>query len=252
MKAYFITLCYSNAAVFRSGAAEFRRTVDLDALGAQHILLHQHYPLHPTEVSAAISEYRAVTPRAIVWDAGCNLGLHDGLNYVVERLNQVLKPEDILIAFDMDEHPWSVGWVEALLRVFAADPKVGWLSLMSPPAKEHLDTNAVPTCIIGGEQVRIPNYPLINTLCAWRVEALRAVGGKFMEPYRYYGAIESHMMPMFTEAGYSVGWMVDYGVSPERELEDATYREYKNRHVGHKLPVFPGSFEEWVEHLYGT
>jgi hypothetical protein len=227
--------------------ADLKRTVDFAALGAAHDLLDQHWPIDYADVCKALYEYVAATPQAIVWDAGRNLGLHEGLNYMYARLEDVLRPDDVLIAYDCDEHPWEPGWAAAMMRVFAADPKCGWLSLMSPPALRHLELNGIPISTVGGERVRIPNYPLINTVCAWRVAALRAVGNKFTEPFKWYGGIESDMMPKFTEAGYWVGWLQDYGVSPERDLEDPIYREFKDRHVGFKLPVFPGSFEEFVE-----
>lgn len=247
MKPYFLTMVYNSDIVFNSGMQSLRETADLDALGATHILLDQHWPVDYEKTAAAISEYRTKTPCAVVWDAGKNLGLHQGLTYMMERLEQVLKPDDILIAYDSDEHPWKPGWAEAMLRVFAADPKCAWLSLLSVPALNDLNHNNVPVAIVGGEKVRIPGYPLINTVCAWRVSAVREVlGGIFTEPYAYYGGLESMLMPKFTNAGYWVGWLVDYGTSPERDLENPLYRAYKDSHVGFIQPVFPGSFEEYL------
>lgn len=245
MKPYFITMVYSNENIFRAGMRSLRDTENLAELGATHILLDQRYPIGYEKVEQAISEYREATPEAIIWDAGRNLGLHGGLNYIMERLEQVLKPDDIIFAFDADENPLRSGWCEAMLKVFAADPKCGWLSLTKPHIDEALDAAAVPTIQVGGINVRTFEQNLMNLVCGWRVSAIRAAG-VFTEPHAYYGGLEIAMQPKFREAGYWVGWLPDYKAEPHHDLADKIYTEYKWFHVGFGQPIFPGSFEEYI------
>ncbi len=245
MKPYIVTMVYTNEKLFTVGTICLHGTTDVAGLGATHVLLDQHYPLKGDEVSEAIDSYRLVTPEAIVWDAGKNLGLHGGLNYIMERLEQVLRPDDIIIAFDCDESPERAGWADAMLRVFAADPKCGWLSLTTAPIDAELDRMQAPVIEVGGERVRIPEYNLMNVVCGWRVSAIRAAG-VFTEPFAWYGGLEIAMQPKFREAGYWVGWMPEYKTFANHHLADATYQDFKRAHVGFTQPIFPGSFEEWI------
>lgn len=235
MKIHVLTMVYCGRKAAINGLHNFTTTVNRTEYGT-HYFLKQHYP-GPSEASDEVQ---------YVFDAGKNLGLHEGLNYMVEHISPA--PEDILVAFDLDEKPLKPGWVAAMTDVMRADSRCGWLSLMSPPVREELA--GVPAIIIGGHRVQIPEMPKMNTVCAWRWGAvLAATGGigKFTEPYAYYGGIESDMMPKFTAAGCWVGWMTDFGVEPDREFEDPEYRAYKHAHVGFTLPQFTGSYEEWLK-----
>lgn len=243
MKSVFVTMVYANVAVFRAGMQALKDT----ATPERHILLDQHYPLGHTETLSAMKEYLAGSKIAELWDAGKNLGLHEGLNYIFARLEKegTLQDEDVIFAYDADEGPLRKGWSEAMLRIFDADPKCGWLSLTAQGIDDQLNSCAVPVQVVGGEQVRVPNFNLMNVLCGWRVGAIRAAG-VFTEPYAYYGGLEIAMQPKFRDAGYWVGWLPEYKTQPQHVLSDKNYEAYKRAHVGHTTPVFPGSFEEYL------
>ncbi len=240
-KTYVLTMAYSNPEVWRAGMASLYRTTTPSAY--QHVVLDQHYPIRHDELRDEIAKLQ-IASGARVLDAGRNLGLHEGLNYMMEQI-WPLDDDDIVVGFDADEDPQMVGWLSAMRRVFEADPKCGWLSLMSPPARVFMQQNGCTVRQVGGETVQVPGYSLINTLCAWRGSAIKAMG-KFTEPHMYYGGFEGHMMPKCMDAGFWIGWMADYTVNPHHGLADPEYQAYKRRHVGFDLPVFPGSFEEWV------
>ncbi len=243
-KTYVLSMVYCNTDVFRAGMASFRRTVAPGSF-TEHILLDQHYPIRHRETQDAISDYVDTAKYSVrVLDAGKNLGLHRGLDYMLSQLQ--LEPDDVIVAFDCDEDPYSPGWLEAMQRVMAADPKCGWISMMGPPIRAHLDQHAIPVTKVGGEDLRIPGGALMNVLCAWRAGAIAAAGGKFTEPFEYYGGLELHMQPRFQEAGYWVGWLNDWYTAPHHGLHDPEYTQYKRRHVGFEEPQFGGSFDEFL------
>lgn len=260
MSVHFISTVFCNATVFKAGMEALHRNADFAALNATHTLLWQHYPLNGEETRRAVLEYVAPgigtetwppgEPAAIAgggprnyFDNGYNMGLHDGLQFLVD----VLKPadDDVVIGFDPDENPLKPGWAQAMADVMAADPKCGWLSLMSPPAKEYMERNGYDAKHVAGHHLWVPGYSLINTVCAWRGNALKAMG-RFNEPHRYYGGFEGAMMPPTMAAGFWIGWLRDYGVAPLHALHDAEYTLYKRHHVGFQQPMFPGSFADWL------
>ena len=250
MKVHIWTMVYCNSAVFRAGMQSFQQTVKTLPVESKHVFLDQRYPLNAPDMGSWVWEQQAPPCSTVYMASECNLGLHGGLNKLLEYSTEDLEDEDIIIAYDADEGPLQEGWLDAMLRVFAADSTCGWLSLTASAIDEQLDAMRTPTTVVGGEKVRIPVDCLMNVVCGWRVGALRASGGVFTEPYAYYGGLEIDMQPKFRKAGYWVGWLVDYKTQPHHVLSDETYRQYKLAHVGFEQPTFSGSFEEWLA-LYG-
>jgi hypothetical protein len=244
MSVYVLTTAFCNAKVFCAGMESLRRTVDFGAMGAQHLVLDNHYPLHREETTAAIASYAAKCHDVLVIDAGKNLGLHEGLNHLL--IGIPLADDDIVVGYDADEDPVRAGWLEAMARVFAADRTVGWLSLMAKVLEERLDHDRAGERIVGGERVRFPTTSLMNCVVGWRGAAIKAMG-RMDEPHAFYGGLEGTMQPRCRSAGYSIGFMSDYWTLNHRGLADKTYELYKLRHVGHEQPHFPGSFDEWIK-----
>ncbi len=243
---HILTAAFANPDVFRASMKSLRDTVDFDALGGgHHLVLNNHYPLRREECNVAIEEYSSQNSHVVVHDAGKNLGLHDGLSYLLNTL--LLADDDIVIGFDSDEDPQRKGWANAMQRVFAADPTVGWLSLTMKYINEALDQGSVPNERIGGEWVRFPPSPLMNVVVGWRGATIKAMGGKLVEPHRWYGGLESMMQPMCREAGYRVGFLADWPTLNHRALSDPIYETYKHHHVGVAQPIFPGSFEDFLK-----
>lgn len=264
MKVHCLTMVYCNERVFKAGMAELDRTADLAGIDAQHWLLWQHYPLGGAETEAAAIAYvsaAATKPdepdpfidyaglpgqvragNRILLDAGRNLGTHDGLNYMVAQLD--LQDDDVVLCFDADEKPLREGWAQAMVEVLKADPTCGWLSLMSPPASEYMDSHGAADKEVAGYRLRVPGYSLINTVVGWSGRAIKAMG-KFTEPHGFYGGFEGAMMPPTMAAGYWIGWLRDYWVAPLHDLHEPEYQLYKRHHVGFEQPTFPGSFADW-------
>jgi len=242
MTVHVITTVFCNARVFAAGMQELND--ERLAVGARHHVLWQHYPLAWDQpLMSVYADAVGSVDRVSFYDQGRNLGLHDGLQYLVDQINPA--DDDVVIGFDPDEEPLRAGWMQAMADVMAADPKCGWLSLMSPPAKEYMERNGYDAKHVAGHHLWVPGYSLINTVCAWRGNALKAMG-RFNEPHRYYGGFEGAMMPPTMAAGFWIGWLRDYGVAPLHALHDAEYTLYKRHHVGFQQPMFPGSFADWL------
>ncbi len=244
MNVHILTNAYCNANVFRAGVNMLHATVNMS--NKRHVVLFQHYPIGTQDLLNELMHYEnadVLRGEKVILDAGRNLGLHEGLNYMLSKLE--LSDDDVIVAFDPDENPLKYGWLDAMIRVMEADRKVGWLSLMNPPCRAHLDSLGCKPEVIGGERVQFPGHALMNCVVAWRYEALRKVG-KLTEPHAYYGGIEGAMQPKFMDAGYRIGWMTDYDVAPLHDLADPEYTLYKSHHVGFRQPEYPGSFDEWL------
>ncbi len=247
MSVHIFTTQFANASVFAAGMRSLHDTVDFDALGARHYVLDNHYPLNHDSVRAALEQYQEGHPRQVVLvDAGKNLGLHEGLNYLFKMFGSSFADDDVVVGFDSDEAPVRAGWLDAMLQIFAADPKAGWLSLNCPMVNESLIRQGVELSTVAGHRLRIPPMAMMNVVVGWRVGCLRAMG-QFQEPHAYYGGIELAMQPLAREKGYWVGFLEDFHTSNHRGFADRIYELYKLRHVGHELPHFPGSFDEFLK-----
>jgi len=246
MKPVIITTVYANAEVYRAGMASIVRTVpDYDKI--LHAQLDNHYPIRRDDLRDAMREHLEAHPSASVIDPRSNLGLHGGINRLLQIIDGLLHDDDIVVAIDADDDPQQVGWLSAMMALFVERKEIGWVSLMCEPGRDVLNQRNVAIDRLNSADVRyrVPGFPLINTVCAWRVRALRECG-PIEEPHAYYGGIEVAMMPKFEEAGWRVAWLEDFTVASHRHLGDPIYERYKQRHVGHVKPVFPGSFDEYI------
>lgn len=243
-----VTMVFCNPRVFEAG---MRRLYDTVPTVQWHVVFDAHYPLERPNIGEFLAqkhdEGAVITSQHL--DAGENRGLHENANYVLGKIDPFLDDEDVVIFYDADEGPTRAGWFEAMRSVFKADPTCGWLSLNAPPIREVLNDRKVPIVEVAGAdgvRVRVPPFCLMNLVCGWRVGALRKIG-PLNEPHKWYGGLELDAQPKFRAAGYWVGWLEDFDTQPHGSLADATYTEYKRRHVGHDQPVFTGSFEEWLK-----
>lgn len=247
MSVHIFTTAFCNAKVFAAGMQSLHDTVDFDALGAHHYVLDNHYPLDAISAHAAIDAYAASREgKVTVVDAGRNLGLHEGLNHLFDRFGKAFDGNDMLVAYDADEAPVNAGWAAVMASVFASDPKAGWLSLNCNAVNESLERQGVAIEVRAGQRMRVPTFPMMNVVVGWRVDCVRLMG-LFQEPHAYYGGIELAMQPLCREQGFYVGFLEDFWTSNHRGYADRVYELYKLRHVGHELPHFPGSFDEFLQ-----
>lgn len=240
MKIVIVTMVYTNRNVFVAGMDALAKTIDVTK--HKHVFFDAHYPANaPIGRDYYATPFRHIT----MLDAGKNMGLHENANWVLRDLDPELADEDVVVFYDADEGAQQYGWLSAMEAVFQTDPKCGWLSLTAKPIHDVLDESEVPITEVAGVRLRVPSFCLMNLVCGWRVGALRKIG-PLNEPHRWYGGLEVDAQPKFRAAGYWIGWLQDFTTQPFGWLQDESYTAYKKHHVGHAEPIFPGSFEEWL------
>lgn len=212
-------------------------------LQIRHFLLDQHYPIDKDRNRAEIRrlcERHGVT----VLDAGCNLGLHDGFNWALKK---AVRPEDdIVIAYDCDSTPVGQGWDMALVRAIRGDreQKVVWASLGNPRTmKEIKERGYAEKKADGYLDLWVTKAPIVNSVCAWRIDWLREVGF-LSEPRPWYGHLESEMYAKLGQKQWAV--LPQWSESDHlRDLHDRAYVVYK-WHLSH-LKTTDADFETWLK-----
>lgn len=209
------------------------------------MLLDQHYPLRYAETRAELERIAASFTGCQIVDPGKNLGLHIGLNYALEQAHaaEPIEDSDLVVGYDPDENPLQAGWLEAMRDVFAAEPKCGWLSLTSKPARDYMLKAGYQKLNLGGREVWRPHYALINHVCGWPMGAIRKVGA-FTEPHAFYGGIEVAMQPRYAEHGYFHAYLAEFEDSSFHHLIDPEYAKWKQAHVHGN---FAGDFKTFLE-----
>lgn len=241
MKIFAVTLGFMPVRILERSLRRYAATRH-GGLEYRHVLLDQHYPLDKEANRAAV---RALCRELEieVLDAGRNLGLHHGFNYVLQQLSPA--PDDIVIAYDGDSTPLGQGWDLALVRAILGDPerKIVWASLSNPRSAKDLAERGYSEKLIDGHlPVRITKTAVTNSVCAWRFGWLQSVG-LLSEPSAFYGHLEA---AMFSKLGSNQWAFVrDYVESDElRDLHDRAYVVYKWCHA--HLRSWPGDFESWL------
>lgn len=241
MKIFAITLGFMPVRILERSLRAYAATRH-GSLEYRHVLLDQHYPVDKEQNRSAV---RALCDELgiEVMDAGRNLGLHVGFNYVLDQLNPAA--DDIIIAYDGDSTPVGNGWDLALVRTLLGDPqkKVVWASLTNPRSAKDLGERGYIDKVIDGHlHVRVTKTAVTNSVCAWNFGWLKSVG-LLTEPSAFYGHLET---AMFEKLGANQWAFVrDYIESDElRDLHDRSYVVYKWCHA--HLKSWPGDFESWL------
>ncbi len=238
---YAISLGFVPARIARESFHSFY-TKKHPGLEVRHIFLNQHYPLNEAENSVAL---RVICDSYGIefMDAGRNLGLHKGWNYVQERLP--LKPEDVVIAYDPDSNPISPGWDMALITALN-DPRHGWATLNSAWAEDQVTRAGFEERIVGGHlAVRKVSQACMNSVSAWKGKYLLHTKGLY-EGNEFYGGLECHMFPKLAECGlewvFVRDWWEDHSFHVQ---QDPQYRDYKWAHA--HLGTWKGDFKSFLD-----
>lgn len=235
-----ISLAFMNSDIIEKSFDQLYRTRNY-ALPIEHVVLNQHYPL-AKEKNQFKLESICGKRNIKIYDSGKNLGLHDGFNYVMKRLE--LKSDDIVIGYDPDSFPTSTGWDMALVRAIRGDDSVVWSSLMGDRAEKELDERGFSPKIIDHHiKVRETKKPVVNSVCAWRYGWLEKVGF-LTEPHAFYGGLECSMWNKLQ--GKQWVFTEDYREDDRlRDGHDRAYVEYKWAHA--HLQTWKGDFQSWLD-----
>lgn len=241
-RVFVVTLGFANPATIN---ASMERLYSTRALEFTHVLVDQHFPL-PSEAACSLNLLRLTEQyRCSYLNPGYNLGLASGFNYAVAEMR--MKPEDIVIGFDPDCMPVTPGWDDALFEVLACHPDVGWASLGNDVSEREMRERGFETRAHGGSEIWLTQHAVVNSICAWRVSWLQAVGG-LQEPNKYYGGLESRMFPLLAQRGYRWAFLPAFREErhePTEKTKDPEYRDYKIAHA--HTGEWKGDFKSFLE-----
>lgn len=245
-KVYIISLGYNNAAVMKAGIGRMYETMALKPEEFTHVILDQHYPIRRSEVLNLFDGFRK-NYGATVMDAGSNLGLHHGWNWVCDRLP--LEEEDVVIGYDPDSWPVQPGWDLAMVDALQhwKTTQCPWVSVTSEVVW-HMPNARFEEWQLGRYKMLTPiSHPCwVQSVCGFVWGPLKAVGN-FVEPNPLYGDLEKTLAPKYAALGYKMAWMLDYHDEIRRldGHEDAEYRNWKYATAILGEPQVP--LEEWCE-----
>ena len=221
---------------------QFDKTVGLGDDEFQHILVDQHYPILRESIKSLIAE-RGEIKNTLVVDPGKNIGLANGVNFALKSVP--LTNDDLVILFDPDMNPITVGWGRAMKSVHQ-EKSVAWTTCLFDGAKSDMNQigKGFKAVTINGIDCRKIVAPVINSCCMLKASFLIASGGAH-ESNPYYGGFECHMWPYLVKNNLSWVFLEDYWEDCSwPELRCQNYAEYKvaTTHGGEKQV----EFTEWV------
>lgn len=237
MKAVLCSLAFGNLKVLERSFA----MIDATQLGNfPWLMLNQHYPLPSSQAFQEGLLHLCDKHRFQLFDAGENIGLHEGFNYLMRSLDD----DDILIGVDPDVLPASLGWDVAMMKAFE-DPRNVWVSLANECSFKEMHERGFDREMFGDLKIRVPKTPVINSICAWRVSWLRQCGG-LSEPSKYYGGLECSMWRFLDQKSKRWVFLEHYWEHLSNDFvdySDKIYKEYKWEHA-HK--GYPKSFDAFI------
>jgi len=200
----------------------------------EHHVLDQHYPLNEKinrdSLKSICNEYGAT-----LHDAGKNLGLHEGINYLIEQTNPT-----VVIGYDPDSFPIRIGWDDALTKVLS--PKTVWSTLGNPRSVAEVKARGYFERNYNFVRVWVTKKAVVNSVCAWWVPWLHEV--KLTEARPFYGHLESEMFNKLK--GREWVFLPDFEESDHLRWEhDKDYIMYKWAHA--HLKSWDGDFKSWLE-----
>lgn len=242
-KVWTISLCYTDADIIRDSLKRLQETRTPEKVDMQIVMIDQHWPIN-YETHRKELEIISAENNAILLDPGKNLGLHDGFNWALEQLP--IPDNAMVIGYDPDSHPDTVGWDKAMCDVFVADSKVMWLSLWHQHSTRELieEGKGSRPMQTGGHWIRQLTRAAMNSVSGFRRGWLRQVGG-LKEPSRWYGGLEVAMWGAVVNHGKWV-FLQDFKESPVfYDRMNPLYRTWKWRHAHEG---YPHDFAFFISH----
>lgn len=234
-----ISLAFMNSDIIEKSFDRLYETKNPD-LPIDHHVLFQHYPINKEENLRKLQDI-CRKHNIVLHDAGRNLGLHEGFNFLFRKLNP--DPSEIVIGYDPDSYPIGVGWDLALVRAIDGSTDTVWASLMNPRSRGELTERGYDKEIVDGYlHVWKTKHAVANSVCAFKYDWLLKVG--FTEPRPFYGHFESEMFNKLKGKRWAFvcGWTESDHL---RDLHDRPYVEWKWAHA--HLKTFDGDFKSWLE-----
>jgi hypothetical protein len=229
-----LILGFANAETANRSLQLFETTRKSDS---KVLILDNHYP-----ESLKPPDWKAWAKRlgGEYLDAGRNLGLHNGLNWMLSQVGATRS--DAVIGFDPDTCPLTDAWDTALFSALQL-PGVGWASLGNRHSESEMEARGYKESTEIGFKLWTTNQAVMNSICAFNLDWVLDCGG-FQEPTEFYGGLECAMWKHLTTRGKRWVWLKDYREGKfEPDLQDAIYKAYKWEHA-HK--GWKGSFDDFL------
>ncbi len=230
---YILSISFANERVAEKSYENLAETSGDE----QVIILDNHYPLRRQFVLKDICERY----RFHYIDAGYNMGLYDGWNFLLETLPMECKS---VILHDGDNFLLNDGWTGAIFDVLE-DGTVGNCIVSNDINYRELHERGFESETINGHKVRISKQAICCTVGGWSVPFLRSIGG-ITAPHKYYGGNEVHMWKYYQEQGKKLVVLEDFHeeLDSMKSLQDAAYQEYKIRYAHQGMNI---SFDKFLE-----
>jgi hypothetical protein len=236
MKVWVTTLAYLDLPVLEMALEQYAKTAV--PVKGEYILLDHHWPLnywkHRHRLLELAEKYncRVMSPYE-------NLGGHGGNNWLIQNLP--VRNEDLIITYDADSNPQTVGWNAMLVKAME-DPSYAAISLTINA--DLLTKDWVTEETTSGVAVKRPRNGIeMMNITAFRASFLRLIGG-FKGPRRFYGFVEGHLHQSMQAMGLKHGYLVDAYENLKPIEPHPQYQEWKRNHV---TGTFPGNFDQWAK-----
>jgi hypothetical protein len=226
------TILYNNYKVINRSLTKLRET---NVCNYPIVALDNHFPLLKKAQKTRLKNKFNLT----ILDAGENLGLSGGYNYIIDKYPLV----DYAILYDCDSNPETKGWDKALMDSIK-EPKQAYLSLMFPIAKREMQERGfTPWANSVGHVIWKPKQACCQSVSCADLTYLRSIGG-LQEPRKYYGGLESFMFKYWNE-DHQIGY-IDGVYEVQLHGKDETPKVYADYKWAYAHEGYEGTLEDYI------
>lgn len=231
-KTMIFTILYNNYRVINRSLTKLRET---NTLNLPIVALDNHYPTLTKAYKTRLKKKFNLT----ILDAGENLGLSGGYNYIIEQYPELKHA----ILYDCDSNPETKGWDKSLMDTIK-HPKVAYLSLMFDNAKREMEERGFNPWLCGEHVIWKPKEACQQSISCVDLTYLRSIGG-MQEPKKYYGGLESCMFKFWNEQN-QIGY-IDGVYEKQMHKDDDTDPRYKEYKWKYAHQGYDKSFDEYLK-----
>lgn len=238
---YLITLGYVPNKLFRHTAKRLTESLS-GKREIRRIFVQKPYPLNTAE-NLELNRQTCQETGYEFWQRDVDSGAAGDFNLTLQALN--IQPNDAVICYDHDSFPVHDGWDYAMVRVLEEEPKIDWVTLWHEvTAREFQERGGHKPRKVAGFWIREAKVNMMVMASMFRGSFLLHCGG-LIQPFKYYGGIESAMALKLQQRGTRKAFLRDYWEDQRLKVhQDDEYMRWKNYHV---RMLFPGSFAEFVQ-----
>lgn len=225
------TILYNNYKVINRSLGKLRET---NVCNYPIVALDNHYPRLSKAQKTRLKNKFNLT----ILDAGENLGLSGGYNYLIEKHPLV----DYAILYDCDSNPETKGWDKALMQI-VKKPDMAYVCMMFETAKREMGERGFTPIQVDEHVVWRPHAACVQSVSCADLKYLRSIGG-LQEPKKYYGGLESCMFKYWNDEHKLV--YIDGVYETQLHGKDDTDEVYRAYKWAYAHEGYNGSFEDYI------